>query len=517
MNPRLAWIERNAVGIAALFTLIVGLSTMTSEIVGIFFDDAVYLLVGKAIAAGEGLVYPHLPGTPAAIHYPPVFPLLLSLIWRVAPEFPANVVWFKLLNPVLVAGAAAGAVRVATQLFGVRPLLAFGVVVAATASVPVHVLTSVVLSEPLFLLLLFPALLATERARTVGGSWVVLAALAAAALVLTRTIGGVVVIATVLVLAQERRWRVASIYTAVVALALLPWQLFVWRHAPDFVPELRGSFGPYLEWIIEGYRQGGVALLSEVVTKNAVDAWFSVGVMVSPFARGAPREVLTALAVAVIGWGLLAGVRRAASQTAALALAGYLAFVLIWPYQIERFVWGIWPLILLVAYDGARDLHARSRAAQRPRLTLAVAVGAAFLVGGHTAYNVRGFALGWESSASRGMAARLLPIVQYVNSDPRLKGKIISTEASPLVALYSGEIVVPAEILAVRDHVAEKSRAERAAIIGAIDRRFRPDAYVLMSNGPYLPALLEASFDPGRRFLEISPPGLRVRAFHILP
>lgn len=517
MTSRLAWVERHAALVAAFATLAVGLATMTDAIVGVFFDDAVYLLVAKALAAGDGFVYPQLPGTPAAIHYPPLFPLLLSLVWRVSPEFPANVVWFKLVNPLLLSAAAGGAVAAGVRLFGARPLVALAVVLAGTLSVPVHVLTTVVLSEPLFLALLFPALVAAGRARADGPRWVVAAALLAAALVLTRTIGVVVVIATLIVLANERRWKGAALYAAVVGAALLPWQLFVWRHAPGFVPELRGSYGPYLEWLVEGYRDGGLALLQEVAAKNAADAWFSVGVTVSPFQRGVVRGALAALALSALVWGLLRGARREASQPAALALAGYLALVLIWPYQVERFVWGVWPLILLVAYDGARDLHARLRASPRPAAAWAAVAAAALLVAGHTAYSVRGFSRGWESSASRGMAARLLPIVQYVNADPRLAGKVISTEASPLVALYTGQVVIPVEILTVRDHVAQKTRSERAAIIAAIDRRFRPDAFVLMTRGPYLPALLETRFDPGRRFHEISPQGLPVRAFRILP
>jgi hypothetical protein len=514
VNPRLAWVEPHAAALAALLTLVAGLLTMTGEVV-FFFDDAVYLLVAKAIASGQGFVYPHLPGTPAAIHYPPLFPLILSGIWRVLPEFPANLVWFKLVNPVLLAGVAAGGVVVAREHFGARPLVAVIVVLAATVSVPVHVLTTVVLSEPLFLALLFPALLATDRARTGNGRWVVAAALLAAALVLTRTIGGVLVVATLLVMAQDRRWRAAALYATVVALALLPWQLFVWRHAPGFVPELRGSYGPYLEWLVEGYREGGVALFAAVVSKNAADAWHSVGVTLSPSTAAPVRAVAAFLGVSVLAWGALVGARRGVTQVAALALAGYLALVLIWPYQVERFIWGVWPLILMVAYDGARDLWTRAAA---PRaLGLAVILLAAFVVIGHTRYSVRGFARGWESSAPRGMGQRVLPIIQYVQADPRLAGVVISSEGSPLVALYTGRQVIPVEILAVRDHVRSKSRAERAEVIAAIDRRFRPDAYVLTVRGPYLPAVLETSFDPGRRFLEISPPDLPVRAFRALP
>lgn len=515
MTPRFAWLGRHAALAAALLTLVSGIATMTPDLVGVFFDDAVYLLVAKALAAGDGFVYPQLPGTPAAIHYPPLFPMLLSIVWRMSPEFPANVIWFKLVNPVLLAAAAAGAVTVAQRLFGLRALMAFAVVIAATVSVPVHVLTTVVLSEPLFLALLFPALLVAEKARVERAlGWAAAAAALAAALVLTRTIGGVVVIATVLVLVHERRWSSLGVYAGVVFLILLPWQLFVWKHAPGFVPELRGSYGPYLEWLVEGYREGGWPLLREVASKNVADVVFSAGTMVSPLLRGTTRQLLAALALGFLAWGALVALTRPATRVTALALGGYLVLVAIWPYQVERFVWGVWPLVLLVAYHGARDLHLRV-AAMPSRASLSIVALAGILAAGHTIYNVRGFARGWASSASRGMAARLLPIVQYVSGDARLHGKVISTEASPLVALYTGEMVVPVEILLVRDHVRDKTLSERAAIIGAIDRRFRPDAYVLMTRGPYLPALLEATFDPGRRFFEISPQGLPVRAFRI--
>jgi hypothetical protein len=425
-------------------------------------------------------------------------------------------VLFKLVNPLLLALAAGGAVVVARRIFGVRPILALGIVLAGTISVPVHVLTTVVLSEPLFLALLFPALIAADTARREeGAGWAIAAAALAGALVLTRTIGGVVVIATVMVFVLERRWRLLAVYAVAVAVLLAPWQLFVWRHAPGFTPELRGSYGPYLEWLVEGYREGGWLLLRDVAAKNATDTWLFVGAFVSPLGRGPVRAVLTIAAGVFLAWGMLRGLLDPVRRVAVLALGGYLAFVAIWPYQVDRFVWGAWPLVLLVAYAGARDLHERFARSASPVPGRAVVAFALVLAAGHTVYNVRGFSRGWASSASRSMAERLVPIVQYVNSDPRLRGKTISTEASPLVALYSGEIVVPVEILTVPDHLAQKSRAERAAVIGAIDRRFRPDVYVLMVNGPFLPALLETSFDPGRSFREISPPDLRVRAFHV--
>jgi len=509
-------LERHAVPIAAMISLVAGIAVMTPTMVGVFFDDAVYLLVAKALAAGDGFVYPQLPGTPAAIHYPPMFPLLLSMVWRIAPEFPSNVVLFKLVNPLLLAGAAAGAVVTARRLFGARPIVALGIVLATTVTVPVLFLTTVILSEPLFLALLFPALLAADAARGERAlGWAVAAAALAGALVLTRTIGGVVVIATVLVLLYERRWSAVAVYVAAIAVLLAPWQMFVAKHAPGFTPELRGSYGPYLEWLVEGYKEGGWPLLREVASKNLSDTWSSVGAMVSPLIRGPIRSLLAIGAGAFVLWGLLRGLVESPRRIAVLAVGGYLALVAVWPYQIERFVWGVWPLLLMVAYHGARDLRARFATDATPTRRQIVIGLALVLVAGNAVYNIRGLSRGWASSASRGMAERLLPIVQYVNADRRMRGKTISTEASPLVALYTGETVVPVEILRVRDHVATKTREERAEIISAIDRRFRPDVYVLMPNGPYLPALLVTAFDPGRHFLEISPPGVGVRAFHI--
>jgi hypothetical protein len=274
------------VGIAVFLTALINI---TPHPIGVFFDDAIYALVAKAIAAGQGYVYPQLPGTPPAIHYPPAFPLLLSLVWKVAPPFPDSTMWFKAVNPIVLGVAAWGAMRLSMRVFGWTPLAAAGIVVLGFVSVPTLVLTSVLLSEPLFLATLFPALLGASLLVERGGmKWAVLAGMAAALLVLTRTIGGVILPAVVLALLWERRWREAAAYAAVTMVLIMPWQLFVWTHAPGFPDPLRGSYGPYLEWVVGGYREGGMSLVLAVLRKNVVDAWSLLGIRAS---RGdGPRD-----------------------------------------------------------------------------------------------------------------------------------------------------------------------------------------------------------------------------------
>ena len=78
-------------------------------VVGVWHDDGVYALLGRAIASGHGFHHTQLPGSPAAIHYPPLYPLLLAAAWRVAPSFPDNIAVFLALNATLVGLAALGA------------------------------------------------------------------------------------------------------------------------------------------------------------------------------------------------------------------------------------------------------------------------------------------------------------------------------------------------------------------------------------------------------------------------
>src|SRR5271166_5732324 len=50
--------------------------------------DGVYMVTAKSLATGQGYRHLNLPGQPYATKYPPLFPLFLSMAWRVEPPFP---------------------------------------------------------------------------------------------------------------------------------------------------------------------------------------------------------------------------------------------------------------------------------------------------------------------------------------------------------------------------------------------------------------------------------------------
>lgn len=74
--------------------LLVAVLTVTPWPVGAFQDDAIYTILAKALATGEGYRMINLPGAPHATHYPPGYPAFLAALWRLAPSFPDNIVVF---------------------------------------------------------------------------------------------------------------------------------------------------------------------------------------------------------------------------------------------------------------------------------------------------------------------------------------------------------------------------------------------------------------------------------------
>ncbi|MGQ0650025.1 MAG: hypothetical protein ACT4P7_20945, partial [Gemmatimonadaceae bacterium] len=218
--------------------------------VGVFQDDGIYVVLARSLASGEGYRYLHMPGAPNATHYPPLYPALLALLWKVSPRFPENVVLFKFVNALLLGTAAALFYRLARRVTRLPAAGAGAAVLAFIACSPVVLLAVMVLSEPLFLVLLAGTLMMAERAATSGRvSVAATAAILASVLAMSRTIGAVVIPALILVLLARRHWRAAAVALVVGVAGLLPWQLWVAAHAAEVPPMFLGKYGPYSKWL----------------------------------------------------------------------------------------------------------------------------------------------------------------------------------------------------------------------------------------------------------------------------
>lgn len=490
--------------VAALATSASAFALMTSDLIGFFFDDAIYALVAKAIAEGKGFVYPHLPGEPAAIHYPPLWSLVLSLGFRFGPEFPLNAGWLRMINPLLIGVAAFLATIFAARHLGLRPVVAAALTLLAFVSIQVQWLVNTLLSETLFLVLCFAAFLLAERARTSAriGLWILVGFVVGLA-VLTRTLGVALAGGLVLSLLWERRWRESAAFAGAVLLTMLPWQLYVSRTAPAFPAEILGAYGPYLDYVLSGYREAGIGLVLEVARKNLVETWQFSGVPLQPFGPVAWRGWLVVLACALGVVGLVAMVRRHTLRPFAIAVLLYTGAVIVWPFQVERFLWAIWPLYVFIVAAGAQALLAWQPPRAARAMHAVVWVVGSTLALGNASYNANGMRKDHIGKAPEVLAYRNLRVVRYVNSREDLHGKVIAADVAPMVALYSGEMVVPTGDLKVEDHLRSPSIPESAKRLERIDARYRPVAYVFLRAPGLARALQAATFVEGRVFTEV--------------
>ncbi|OYV71814.1 MAG: hypothetical protein B7Z72_06135, partial [Gemmatimonadetes bacterium 21-71-4] len=256
----------------AIVALIVGIVALNYLPVGGFYDDGLYAILAKSLATGHGYRFLNLPGAPAAVHYPPGYPLLLALFWKVAPSFPANLVWLKLINVVLLAVVAWEACRYAVRVLMLTPWVAVLATVLGTMTIPILVLNNMLLSESFFLALLIPALiLGDEMARHEPSRrealWL---GVLSGAVVLVRSIGVMLIVAVALVWLARRAWRAAAWYLGASVVVWSPWLLWSSRHAHDVPALLQGSYGGYTGWFMDGVHAGGLPFLVATIRVNAV-------------------------------------------------------------------------------------------------------------------------------------------------------------------------------------------------------------------------------------------------------
>lgn len=464
-------------------------------VVGVWHDDGVYALLGRAIASGHGFHYTQFPGAPAATHYPPLYPLLLAAVWRVTPSFPDNIATFLAVNAVLVGVAALGMYRFIARWLGWRDDAAACVAVVASLSSPMLALSGAVLSESLFLAALWPALAIAERAVAPDATRrdALVAGAGLGVLMLVRTHAAALVVALALVLATRRRRMDASAAVAAAVVIVLPWQLWTMLATPRVPVLLEGAYGSYLGWFVTGVRDGGIPFVAATARLNLTELWLLLQDRVILADAAFPRILATALLLALVALGGWAMSKRAPVTTWFLVL--YFAIVVVWPYTPWRFLWVMWPLVLLCAAMGGWWLWRASSPSWTRALVALVVVPPALgmLRTEWRAYDTRA----WTAPAVQA-GAQITPVVAWVGRNTSSSDMVLA-EGEQVVSLFTGRQAGPTASFSAREYVVPRSReastAELRAMLALTSAR-----YVL----PLAPEQLEAA-----RALASGRPGLR--------
>ena len=388
-------------------------------------DEPVYVSLAKSLATTGSYNSIFLPGNPAHGKYPFLYPWLLSRVWRITPEFPANVTALRLFNIAIgmaflgVLGAMLFASRVCTYQFAFCILLICSLHPAVIAnSISLHSETAFSLFTCLGIWALFhgdiksrgltssmkmrfwrrvalrrdpdgagPSSIVTSRGG-LKGSWgyLLIGGGFFGCAFYVRTAGLALAAGFLCYLLRKSRWREALVWSALTLTLIFPW--FYWestrRVSTDF-PEYI-FYGSYFTIFLKLIHTQG---LLKFLTSNVL--CLVVGIpklLIFPFQTNLRFIThMTMWAGFPLLFVLARGVIRSCPEHFDL-VRWYLLFsllmLLLWPFPAgERFLSPLLPFFFLfLFFEGAHWVRKKKTASNRtPKLFLAIWLGYAALGG----------------------------------------------------------------------------------------------------------------------------------------
>ncbi len=415
---------------------------------GQYHDASLYWESARSLAQGSGYRIPSLPGEPYQTKYPPLYPLALSLIWRVSPGFPGNlplataIAWLFLPIYLLLArrsftdlglGAVHG--RVLVVLLALNPY----VLIYATN----------LMSELPFCCLLFGSLYLATRAGAPGAGLGLAAAAGALAGVayLTRTAVLPLLITAPLWFAVRRQFRRAAVFFAAMLPAALGWTLWVRAHPSPSTDPAVLYYTDYLKSLLASFTWSDLPVL---VSRNLHDLLTGIGELFIPLglvqSPGGVRLLELLGAVCIFCAGRLAW-EKGASQYHLFA-AGYVALLL--PWQVgnhQRFLRLLFPVLPLLLAGVTREIG-RAVAFLARRVTsdssVALVLGApamaavcllclwALALNGIMLASIPGYTRSGRDNLESARGA-----YRWISQNTPAEASVLS-EADPLLYLYTG-------------------------------------------------------------------------------
>jgi hypothetical protein len=303
---------------------------------GKLHDDGILFVSAKSIATGQGFRILSLPEHPAQTKYPVLYPLYLSLIWRVNGNFPDNLTtarWFSW--PLLVLSLVLSWIYWRDQKW-------CWIVVALLAISPYMILFGDGLfSEIFFLCWLLGALIVGRRE---GLAMALFAGILAGLAYLTRTAG----IALILAMPAYYLWQKESRRAVAFATGMLPfiigWGLWSATHKFHAASDTLAYYTDYARF---QFLNVGLDNIAVVLWKNTDELLYSIGSLIVPQVVALlPVKILTqVIAIAMIS-GIVRLARRGIAVPYALFALVSSGMLIVWHFPpTERFVLPIFPLL----------------------------------------------------------------------------------------------------------------------------------------------------------------------------
>jgi hypothetical protein len=325
-------------------------------------DDAVYMVTAKSLATGGGYRQENLPGRPYLNKYPPLFPLLMSVAWRIRPDFPGNLQTASLLQAGLLPVYLSLLLLVLRQLgFSWRRTL----LIAALTFVSFgFILLAVTLySELLFGCFLLGAIWSIERSVADDYRWALLGGLLTGLAYLTRNAALPLFAAAPIFFFLRKRFRLSLFFLAPALPLAATWHLWGYFHPAVIAKSSRTPYLDEFRSMVQGHDLI-THLLQQVATLSAgtAESFFPGAI---ELVRGIPVYHLI-LAASIIG-AIRLGRKR---QWPVFLIFGalYLIMITLWTFEgLARLAVPVWPVLLIgIAQEASHFADLCAQSIKRP-------------------------------------------------------------------------------------------------------------------------------------------------------
>jgi hypothetical protein len=327
---------------------------------GKFHDDGLLMVSAKSLATGQGFRILSLPGEPAQTKYPILYPLYLSIIWRINPKFPDNLWLARLFNWILLIGCLALSwIYLRKEGFSEFRTI---VLVALLGLNPYMILFGTnTFSEVFFLCWLLAAFLLARRE---GMHWAILAGAAAGCAYLSRTAGIALVISMPAWFLWKRDVRRAIAFTAGMIPFIFGWMLWSRNNILHTADQTLIYYTDYLKY---EFLTVGFDNLHIVLWKNIDGLLYGMGSLaIPPVFALPPVKILTeVVAIAMIS-GCVRLYRSGIGVKYSFFALISSAMLILWHFPSNaRFVLPLCPLLLAGLLTELEHIAGMLRAAFR--------------------------------------------------------------------------------------------------------------------------------------------------------
>ena len=448
--------------LALILPAMVAVSSLDMPHLGSFHDGGIYWVCAKSLAQGAGYRILSLPDQPHQTKYPPLYPLLLSVIWRVNPSFPDNVPLATLVSWLMLPLYLVLARRIFLDL-GLGPTHAL-VLCVLLALNPYVVLYSVsLMSELMFSCLLLGCLWLAKRAGEPGSAWwlAALAGAVGAAAYLTRNAALPLLITGPLYYLFRKQYARAALFFGAMLPAVAGWNLWVRAHLPASSDFVTLYYTDYLRFHLANFTWRDLPLL---LSKNLAGLLEGMGGLFLVFGAKPLLQILGVVAI----FGVVRMVRRSGVSQYHLFAAGHVLLLLPWHLglydQYMRLVLPILPLLLAGIGNELRQavvgMHSWVKGPEARRFIPAcvLSAGLAFFVLLYALSTiVMLYQLPGASSRSRAELAAYRKAYQWIRENLPADSLFLSG-ADPLLYLYTGHrgcaLIVPQRVFYLGDRQA---------------------------------------------------------------